>query len=201
MMGGELTLASEVGVGSTMSIRLPLRNIGEERETLTIHTDEFSNVSHQPQGLSPAQDMTGETAEEEHKTWSVLLAEDDPIGRRVGIKRLQRAGFEVEAVADGALAWQRIQEQDFDLLLTDVRMPEMDGMELTRNIRKFEHENDKIRMIIIGLSAFAMEEVRQEAMQSGMDDFISKPVDMSSLMKKLDLYCANNQIIDNSPSF
>ena len=125
------------------------------------------------------------------------MAEDDPVGRRVAQKRLERAGFLVESVADGFAAWERVRKSDFDLLLTDVRMPGLDGMALTKQIRAFELEQDKEPMLIIGLSAYALEEVKQQAQACGMNDFITKPVDMDSLLFTLEQHC-NNEISTTS---
>jgi len=186
MMGGTLTLESVSNVGSTMCIRLPLQQVGEKQTSLHIHADDIAKGSH----ISEAKPVE-ETSEVNKRIWSVLLAEDDPIGRRIASKRLLRAGFDVEAVADGDLAWQRLQEKEFDLLLTDVRMPGLDGMQLTKNMRQFEKEQEREGMLIVGLSAYALEEVKAEALLSGMDEFISKPIDMNILIAKLTESCDN----------
>ncbi|MDQ6977026.1 MAG: ATP-binding protein [Ghiorsea sp.] len=183
MMGGTLALQSEPHIGSTMSVRLPLQQIGEQKITVKLDMDDFSNQS--------KHDLLDEEAanQKEPETWSVLLAEDDPVGRRIAMKRLQRAGFDIEEVTDGLSAWDKIQTQDYDLLLTDIRMPGLDGMALTKKVREYEAEQGKKGMLIIGLSAYALEEVKNDALACGMDAFVSKPVDMSVLMKKLEKHC------------
>ncbi len=181
MMGGTLELQSVPGVGSTMMIRLPLQQVGQQRLNLVLHMDDFSQLAAE----GDAHGLAGEDIQ----AWSVLLAEDDPVGRRIAIKRLQRAGFTVEEVADGQSAWEKVQQQDYDLLLTDIRMPGMSGLELTQKIRAHEAERHKKPMLVIGLSAYALEEIRQEAMEAGMDAFVSKPVDMRALMDKLESLC------------
>jgi len=184
MMGGKLTLQSASNVGSTMCIRLPLQQVGVDKTSVHIHIDDMTKGSHMVDD-----EHAKKPVEMNKQVWSILLAEDDPVGRRVASKRLQRAGFKVEAVADGELAWQRIQEKEFDLLLTDVRMPGLDGMQLTKNVRQLEKEQEKEAMLIVGLSAYALEEVKAEALLSGMDEFVSKPIDMSVLIAKLEESC------------
>jgi len=180
MMGGVLTLQSEPEVGSTLSIRLPLHQVGTERITVKLQMEDFSKL---PEELEAG---IGQGGNKELKHWKVLLAEDDPIGRRVAEKRLSRVGFQVDSAADGLTAWEKIKENDYDLLLTDVRMPGLDGMQLTKTIRKYEKEQGKDAMLILGLSAYALEEVKQKALDSGMDEFVTKPVDMDKLMNMLE---------------
>lgn len=188
MMGGTLTLQSEPNIGSTLCIRIPLQQVGEERVSVNTHMSELSQLP--IRDYQDAQVSSHEIVDVmQAGDWSVLLAEDDPIGRRVAVKQLQRAGFKVEAVADGISAWEMIQKQSFDLLLTDIRMPGLDGMKLSEKIRDYECSEHKKPMLIIGLSAYAMEEVRHEALAQGMDEFISKPVDMNALMIKLEARC------------
>lgn len=184
MMGGTLTLQSEPNIGSTMSIRLPLQQIGEQMITENLDMSDFSK-----QGKTASTGSRIQAVEPE--SWSVLLAEDDPVGRRIALKRLQGSGFDVDEVTDGLAAWDKIQTQDYDLLLTDIRMPGLDGMSLTKKIREYEAAQGKKAMLIIGLSAYALEEVKHDALACGMDAFVSKPVDMTILMAKLEEHCGN----------
>ena len=187
MMGGTLTLQSEPNIGSTMSIRLPLQQVGEQRVSENLDMVDFSKQGEA--GL-----LGSDTQAVEPETWSVLLAEDDPVGRRIALKRLQGSGFDVEEVSDGLAAWDKIQTQDYDLLLTDVRMPSLDGMSLTKKIREYEAAQGKKAMLIIGLSAYALEEVKNDALACGMDAFVSKPVDMATLMATLEEHCENESL-------
>ena len=180
MMGGELTLQSEPTVGSTMTIRLPLQQVGQEKVTLNLQVEDLIDapqMRHATEHNIPKSVM---------KSWRVLLAEDDPVGRRVAVKRLERAGFTVETVSDGSQAYAQIQAQSFDLLLTDIRMPGLTGLQLTEKIRENEREHGLPPMLIIGLSAYALEDVKRDVLAAGMDSFISKPVDMTELIALLE---------------
>ena len=185
MMGGTLTLQSEPDVGSTMTICLPLQQVGDE--LVSVHV-QMEDLIQQPvldtmpaeQRITPAK----------NKVWRVLLAEDDPVGRRVAVKRLQRAGFDVQTAGDGKKAYEMWKVGTFDLLLTDVRMPGLSGLDLTRQIRVDEQASNKPPIIIVGLSAYALEDVKADALASGMDAFIAKPVDMQALLNILEEKCA-----------
>jgi len=180
MMGGSISLHSAPKVGTTMRMTLPLRQVGETRVTVSRWLEDLVDVG-EPSSMANQHDKPLQFG----AALKVLLAEDDPVGRMVALKRLERAGFEVTVVADGEAAWLALQQQDFDLLLTDVRMPGLNGIQLTSKVRAKEQEQGKVAMLIMGLSAFALEDVKNDALQSGMNAFISKPVDMQALMQKL----------------
>lgn len=182
MMGGELSLQSEPEVGSTMTIRLPLHQVGQGRVSVDLQMEDLIDS---PQ-ITGAVECVVSQNKKSHKPWRVLLAEDDPVGRRVAEKRLARAGFAVEVVTDGLQAFSRLQEEHFDLLLTDIRMPGLSGLQLTEKIRAYEQEKALPAMFIVGLSAFALEDVKRDALEAGMNEFISKPVDMSVLITLLE---------------
>lgn len=178
MMGGDLMLRSEPGVGSTMTICLPLQQVGSSRISVSLQADGFIKASRARPPLCKHESKV--------KPWRILLAEDDPVGRRVAVKRLQRAGFHVDTATDGVQAYEKLKQENYDLLLTDIRMPSMDGLQLTKNIRDDEARLNKPALLIVGLSAYAMQDVKQEALEAGMTDFISKPVDMQVLITMLE---------------
>jgi CheY-like chemotaxis protein len=182
-VGGLLTLQSEPNVGSTLSIRLPLQQVGPNRVDMLLNMADFAKFSRVPEEEKHEEPMI------QPRRWKVLLAEDDPVGRRVAVKRLVVAGFTVDEAGDGKLAWEKVKQGKYDLLLTDIRMPGLDGMELTTLIRASEADTKQKPMLIIGLSAYALEEVKHDALACGMDEFVSKPVDMGKLMDRLRKRC------------
>jgi len=179
MMKGDISVQSEAGVGSVFTINLPLKFYGDERisQELSMHafvlpTDRCPSVS--------------VSLNELH----VLLAEDDAVARFLAMETLQSAGLRVDAVENGLIAWQRLQHGDYDVLLTDILMPGIDGIELTQKVRALEKEQGKERgMIIIGLSAYAMSHVENRAYDAGMNAFVSKPVEVTSITARLALLC------------
>jgi len=127
---------------------------------------------------------------------SVLLAEDNPVNQMVAVKMLERAGHQVEAVADGAQALARYQEKKYDMILMDVQMPVMDGCEATRRIRRMEKEKGG-HICIVALTAHVMKRDRDECFRAGMDHYLSKPLRSHELYALLqELFPATEQPAD-----
>ncbi|QLG89767.1 response regulator [Chitinibacter bivalviorum] len=147
-LGGELQVSSEAGKGATFSFAIPLQP--------ALEADDQVEINHAT--LKPL---------------SILLVEDNPTNRLVASKILEVAGHQVYTAENGAQAVAMVQAQGFDVILMDVQMPVMDGLEAARQIRLQEHHH---RTPIIALTANALEGDRQACFAAGMDDFITKPV-------------------------
>jgi two-component system sensor histidine kinase/response regulator len=117
----------------------------------------------------------------------VLLAEDDESNQLVLRIMLERRGYSVRIVANGRQALAALDEESFDLLLLDVRMPEMDGWQVVTSLRKDEGENPACgRLPVIALTAMAQESDRDRCLQAGMDEYLSKPLRVADLYATLD---------------
>jgi len=114
----------------------------------------------------------------------ILVAEDNAINREVALRQLSKVGYAAQAVADGRQAVEAALSGQFDVVLMDCQMPNMDGFEATRAIRKGEMRSGK-RVRIIAMTANALAEDRQACMDAGMDDYLAKPVTMESLKRAL----------------
>jgi CheY-like chemotaxis protein len=114
----------------------------------------------------------------------VLLVEDNAINRRVGQKMLEKLGYGVRCVGNGAEAIEAVGSSRYDLVLMDCQMPKMDGFEATTVIRA--REDPQCRTPIISLTASAMESDRARCLQAGMDDFMSKPIKREDLAEIID---------------
>ncbi len=116
----------------------------------------------------------------------VLVAEDNPVNLAVIVRLLSKLGLEVERALDGAEAVRMIGSESFDLVFMDCQMPGVDGYEATRIVRGREQEADvEQRVPIIAMTANAMPGDRERCLQCGMDDYLSKPVDRTSLQQLL----------------
>jgi two-component system CheB/CheR fusion protein len=113
----------------------------------------------------------------------VLLVEDEEVSLMAAEHMLLRAGFSVAVARDGQQALQLLAAQDFDLVVMDVQMPVLDGVEATRIIRASKELGVKSQVPIIAMTAYAMAGDRERFLAAGMDDYTSKPVDMAGLSK------------------
>ncbi len=110
----------------------------------------------------------------------ILVAEDNPINRVVMDKLMERLGFAVEVVENGSEALRRLDEQRYGMLITDCHMPEMDGYELTAQIRRDERQSG-CRLPIIALTGDSSVETEQRCADAGMDGYLTKPVSIDRL--------------------
>ena len=113
----------------------------------------------------------------------VLVAEDNDVNRKVALAMLRRYGYQADVAANGAEALAAVKRQRYDLVLMDIQMPEMDGLEATRAIIALGPAVPRPR--IVGLSANAMTEDVQAALQAGMDDYLAKPITPAGLREMI----------------
>jgi CheY-like chemotaxis protein len=114
----------------------------------------------------------------------ILLAEDNVTSQKVAKQMLRRLGYRADVVANGIEALQALERQPYDLVLMDLRMPEMDGLQATRIIRQRWPDNGPK---IIAITAYALQGDKEKCIDAGMDDYISKPIRMNELAAILKL--------------
>jgi len=115
----------------------------------------------------------------------ILLAEDNISNQKVTLAILKRLGYEADAVANGKEALRALECRHYDIVLMDIKMPEMDGLEAARIIRQRWPDKE---LKIIAVTAYVMEGDREKCLEAGMDDYISKPVQMKDLATILNKY-------------
>ena len=126
------------------------------------------------------------------KSLKILLAEDNKINQKVAMKTLESFGHMVDLAENGKLVLDKFKSGIYDIILMDVEMPELDGIEATQMIRKMEREgildgDPKKRIKIVALTASTTKEDRERCIASGMDDYISKPFRQSELARALNI--------------
>jgi CheY-like chemotaxis protein len=108
----------------------------------------------------------------------ILLAEDNPINQQLAVIILAKMGYNPIVAANGKEVLEHLEKAPFDLILMDVQMPEMDGLEATRAIRRGEGHQP----VIIAMTANATRDDREKCLDAGMNDYLSKPVDLDQLV-------------------
>jgi CheY-like chemotaxis protein/anti-sigma regulatory factor (Ser/Thr protein kinase) len=112
----------------------------------------------------------------------VLIVEDNTVNQKVAATLVARAGYEVDVASNGRLALERIKQAEYDAILMDCQMPEMDGYQATREIRRTEGER---HTPVIAMTAHAMQGDRERCLSAGMDDYLTKPIDRQELAATL----------------
>ncbi|MDD4953153.1 MAG: response regulator [Desulfovibrionaceae bacterium] len=164
LMGGGLNVDSVVGEGTTVSFTLRFGVPGPEAA---------EDAVKQPGRGLPATGLR------------VLLAEDDRVNRLAATRFLERLGCRVTSAKNGLQALDLLREEDFDCVIMDIQMPEMNGMEATRAIRTSEDLRARSGIPVIAMTAHAMPGDREKFLDAGMDGYIAKPVDMDDLADTL----------------
>ena len=171
MMNGSIAVESEPGRGSRFTVRL--------------------GVSPAPLPAEPSPAPAAQTpASQPGRGLRVLLVEDNAVNQRLGERLLSREGASVEVCENGRQALERLADPAlraaYDLVLLDCHMPELNGWDTAREIRRREHISSSPRLPLVALSASVLEGDRERARRAGMDDFLEKPLDLNKLRSLLE---------------
>jgi signal transduction histidine kinase/CheY-like chemotaxis protein len=163
-MGGSLSVESEPGRGSAFRFAVPARAV--ERRPPPVARKTAADI--------PCADLPA---------LRVIVAEDHPVNRELALAFLKRLGYQADWAANGGELLERLDRDAFDVVFMDVQMPEMDGLEATRRIRRHLPPDRQPR--IVAMTAAAFPEDRARCLEAGMDDYIAKPVDLMGLIEVL----------------
>jgi signal transduction histidine kinase/CheY-like chemotaxis protein/ligand-binding sensor domain-containing protein len=164
LMGGRIWVESEHGRGSVFHVTLKMREASAEPAP--------------PPAPAPEEASSGPRR--------ILLVEDNAVNRRVIVGLLQKYGHTIEQVENGLEALDALAKGEYDLVLMDVQMPVMDGLEATRRIRDMERRGAP-HVPVVGLTALAMKGDRERCLGAGMDECIHKPIELQSLLSAIEL--------------
>lgn len=171
LMGGEIGMESQESVGSTFWFKLPFQMTFYSGQT------DFDLVS--PAAKPSAAPSLLSLPVEQPR---ILLAEDNSVNQKVAVSRLRKLGYAVDVVDNGSAAVDQALSRFYALILMDIQMPVMDGVEATHRIRSAQATRQQ-RSSIIAVTANAMEGDREHFISEGMDDYLSKPYQMDNLRK------------------
>ena len=164
MMGGEIWVESVAGEGSSFFFTATFGLAAEGKQATT----------RAAAAVAPAMGQL-----------RILLAEDDKVNRLLAVELLMRRGHHVEMAWNGLEALEKLKAGNFDLVLMDVRMPDMNGPEAVAAIRRGEAGLDKVGVTVVALTAYALKGDRERFLEQGMDDYLAKPIDTTELDRVL----------------
>ena len=180
LIGGNLSLTSKEGVGTTFTIAIPLTEI--KQNSAILHSDAQTNNK----GIKA--ELNTDSLEKTILKNRILVAEDNKMNQVLIKALLKDFGFECDLVENGRVALNNLKNQHYDLLLLDMQMPVMDGLETIKNIRD---DKDLKDLSVIALTANALVGDSEKYIEAGCNDYISKPIDREILKNKVGLYLKN----------
>ena len=172
--GGRSSIKDRAGLRLEALLEKPVRH-QELRDTLiNVYTGHHKPET-KPQQVSAPAPAT--------RPLSILLAEDNKVNQQYATLLLRKSGHQVDVAENGHQAVDAVRRKDYDIVLMDVQMPELDGVEATRQIRALPAP--KNRILILAVTAHAMTGAREEYLAAGMDDYLSKPLQPALVLSKL----------------
>jgi PAS domain S-box-containing protein len=166
LMGGDITFTSNLGQGTVFRFNI-LANL-------------VDRTAPEPLPIIPVREV------QDNSNLRILLAEDNPVNQKVALKMLEKLGYKADIANNGLEVLAHLYKNTYDLILMDVQMPEMDGLETTRQI--CQRWSPQERPMIIAMTAGAMYEDRERCLTAGMNDYLSKPIRIEALKEALEIW-------------
>lgn len=176
LIGGEISVHSETGKGTEVTVAIECDELTPGEQTMTSETSK---------DIQKGIELNGDFAS--HFPMDILVAEDNPLNQKLIIKMLQKLGYDPIVVSNGVEAVEAVKNKLYHLLLMDLQMPEVDGMEATKLI--LEQVPEEKQPKIVALTAAVSNDVREQCLAIGMKGFISKPISIQKLSQVLQENC------------
>ena len=168
--------------------KIVLMTTGDQKRSLKRYKSYIDKILYKPinftktlKGLSDQEDLSESEKKITFENVHVLVAEDNIINQKLILNVLNRLGVEVSMANNGQEALEQRMKNEYDMIFMDIQMPVMGGMEATGNILNYERQNSKIHIPIVALTANAVSGDREKYIGAGMDDYLSKPIELEKL--------------------
>lgn len=208
-MGGDLNFKSRLGIGSTFEFSIQTQMVPETivnsavpsyRRQTEEHSADLVSQSSNKSRIHPSNSLNQPdpshqpnhqpnvvSSSSRRSDLRILLAEDTLVNQKVALYFLEELGYSADLVSGGQAVLDRLQVQNYDVLLLDIQMPDIDGLAVSREIHKqgYTHGNSTTLPYIIAMTAHTSLKNRQDCLEAGMDDYISKPLHIAELGEKL----------------
>lgn len=180
-MDGNITVSSTLNKGSVFQVDITVK------QSSMMKTEVGSEIKSEGiSAIAPERIASKTNDSEQYKSLRILLVEDNTFNQMIALRLLTKLGYQADCAVNGFEVLKALELKPYDVILMDIQMPEMDGLEATRRIRLIEKDGDSANKIkIIAMTANAMKEDREKCLLMGMDDFISKPVRIEDLRTAL----------------
>ena len=187
LMGGEIWLESKLNEGATFYCIIPMK-IPSETQVKKIKAKDQKKRAISQVKISPKH-----MRKTKKRTIKILLAEDNIVNQKVAIGFLNSKGYKVDVAVTGKEVLHMLEQNDYGLILMDIQMPDMDGLEVSRIIREGKRNKIDKDIPIIALTGHAQKRDEETALHAGMNDFLTKPLDRNKLYSSVQNYIEPNQ--------
>ncbi len=184
----------ELGIQATL-----LKPIKQSELQLAI-VNALAGVIRSDVPVAPDSTLFPEGPHETARVLKILLAEDNPVNQKVVLRTLEKRGHQIQLAVNGRIAVDMSAADEYDLILMDVQMPEMDGLTATRTIRHREQLQGGRRIPIIAMTAHALKGDQERCLEAGMDDYLTKPIKFSDLFETLEKWSTTCAPVPAEPS-
>ncbi|MCG5530388.1 ATP-binding protein [Halorhodospira halochloris] len=182
LMGGSIDVDDNPAGGAIFTVIIPLPRAAGEDNRRSSQADSADNpATAQSRQVKPPESSTEELRRTDGGKLNLLVAEDEPTNALLLLRLLEQYGVQADLVNDGQQAYEKGSSGDYDGILMDAQMPLMSGEEAIAAIRSYESEHSKEPIPIIVISAHAIEEVKNSALDAGADQYITKPISFNAL--------------------